>query len=129
MKFITAVSVVTITVLLLKQVHAPPPVGRGYVYIVAEIDPRTSTRTGFYKVGATGNANPDVTRSSLNTGNPRRLEVILFNPVSATREAKATVLEAIAQWSVQFGGGREWYHVPPAQWNVFIDTFEANIEP
>ena len=51
------------------------------------------THTGFYKVGATGNANPDVTRSSLNTGSPRRLEVMLFNPVSATQEAKTKFLK------------------------------------
>ena len=99
MQFTTAaVLVYTATVILLQQAYATlPPEGSGFVYVVAELDPDSETvlHTGYYKIGATGMGVPSIIRGQLNVGNPRRLEVIEFTKVKASREAKADVQEAV----------------------------------
>lgn len=121
---LTAVAVIIAVSLIANfgQVCAPPPVGHGFIYVAAETAPGGAL-TRYFKVGGTGNGNQNRRRSSLNTGNPRHLQMIYFTPVGATRAAETAVHNALAAWHVNLGGGREWYFVPPAQWINFSTAF------
>lgn len=126
----TAVIVLTAVwlIAIFGQVYAPPPVGPGFVYVAAETAPDGITFTRYFKVGGTGDANQNTRRSSLNTGNPRHLQMIYFTPVGATQAAETAVHNALAAWSVNFGGGREWYYVPPAQWPNFSNAYTNAVQ-
>ena len=105
-------------------VHAPPPVGPGYVYLALELNPHGGI-TGYFKVGGTGDPNPNTRRSNLNTGNPRRLEILEMFPVRATQAAENAAHAALARWHVNNGGGTEWFYVPPTQIQAFIRVYQA----
>lgn len=125
---IAPVVTVTITILLLQQVYAGlPPKGYGFVYIIAELgaDNDPIIPTGYYKIGATGMGVPSIVRSQLNAGNPRRLEMVEFTRVSATREAKANVQEAVVEWKIS--RGKDWYYVPIDQAVDFLEAFEGAV--
>ena len=127
MRFITAVVLVSAaTVLFLQQAYAIlPPEDFGFIYVVTELDPDSETEayTGYYKIGATGMGVPSIIRGQLNVGNPRRLEVIEFTKVKATREAKAKVQEAVQGWKLS--RGKDWYYVPGAQFDEFINAYKS----
>ena len=117
-----AVVIVTLSLIaIFGQVYAPPPIGRGHIYIAAEGNP-VHGYTGFYKVGGTGMTR-NRRRSRLNTGNPRRLTMLDFTEVEQTRNTERAIHDALDHWRVNYGGGREWYRVPPNQWNDFIQTY------
>ena len=107
------------------QVYAPAPIGRGHVYIAGERDPRGGY-TGFYKVGGTG-MTKNLRRSTLNTGNPRQLHMLVFTRVARTRDTERAIRSSLARWRVYYGGGREWFHVPRNQWNTFYSTYRNAI--
>ena len=109
-------------------VHAPPPVGPGYVYLALELNPHGGL-TNYFKVGGTGDPNPNNKRSKLNTGNPRHLEILEMFPVHATQAAENAAHAALAHWHVKNGGGREWHYVPPAQLDDFINVYLAATHP
>ena len=56
--------------------------------------------------------------------------LILFNfQVTRTRDAKTAALNQLRQlWGVNLGGGREWFHVTPNQWNNFLGVFQGAIQ-
>ena len=122
----TALAVALCTTLLIStfgQVYAPPPVGRGSIYMAGEINPNGIGYTGYFKVGGTGETQKR-RRSKLNTGNPRKIKMVDFTKVDKTRATEKAVHDALAPWSVSLGGGKEWYYVSiPEDLGSFVHEY------
>ena len=103
--------------------------GPGFVYIAAERNTNNNGDTGYFKVGGAAlNVHQNRKRTKLNTGNPRRLVMRYYVPVSQTRAAEAAALNALQQWAANLGGGREWFYVIPNEWNNFLAAFQGTIQ-
>lgn len=85
--------------------------GPGYVYILQEQVPPTT----FYVIGSS--RDPSQERSNLQKGNPRPLYFYGRPPthvfaVTNMKDAEAAARSANMQYSVDLGGGTEWFQVP-----------------
>ena len=125
---LTVIFLTFLALYLCERVYAPPPpVGRGYVYVIGETVNGLFT-TRYFKVGGTGEGNPNTRRGNLNTGNPRHLEVVYYVPVTRTQDAENAAKLALQGWGVNQGGGTEWFYVPANQWQQFSNTFTNAIQ-
>ena len=118
---------ITSLISMLGQVYAPAPIGPGSIYVAGERNPNGVGYTGYFKVGGTGETQ-NRRRTKLNTGNPRRIRMLDFTAVAQTRATETAVHNALAPWSVNLGGGREWFFVNiQNDWNNFVNTYRNAI--
>ena len=99
----------------------------GYVYVIQEsID---GEATGYYKVGMTGE--PYKRLSDLRTGNVRRLGFTRTDEVTDMRSAEGAAQKALTKerYSVDLGGGKEWFFADHRREQAFYKIFDKEVAP
>ncbi len=94
----------------------------GNVYMLEE--KINGKATGYYKVGKAVESNFKKRMSDLQTGNVRPLnekkKVLVQDYTAAERKAQ----EKLSEYSVDLGGGKEWFKVKNGELETFIAGFE-----
>ena len=99
----------------------------GCVYLVLEVNDPNGPHN--YKVGQSGG--PDTRLSTLQTGNPRKLEFVSSCKiqVSDMSAAEKAAKVALLPYKCNLGGGIEWYTAQPGQDAALKMTFENAVAP
>ena len=97
----------------------------GYVYVIQESE--SGNATGYYKVGMT--VDPKKRMSDLQTGNVRPLGFTRTVQVTDMRGAEAAAHKALETYSVNLGGGKEWFYANSSQESEFYNAFDKAVAP
>ena len=97
----------------------------GYVYVIQESV--SGQATGYYKVGMS--VDPNKRLSDLRTGNVRPLGFTRTVVVSDMRSAEAAAHKALKTYSVNLGGGKEWFFANSSQESAFYHAFDNAVAP
>lgn len=114
-----------ICAIVLEQANARCTNVGGHIYIIQER--QTNGAAGiYYKVGGVeGNSDQvDRRRGQLQTGNPRQLVVKERYAVHSCRDGESAAHNAVRTYSVNYGGGTEWYRVNSDNYNNFKNSIE-----
>ena len=79
----------------------------GYVYVIKEVRPPGDNGPQLYKFGQS--ENPETRRNNLQTGNARRLEILIMKQVSDMATAEGKLKSVFEPYKCQWGGGTEWF--------------------
>ena len=99
----------------------------GYVYVIQESI--EGEATGCYKVGMSGD--PYKRRSDLQTGNVRRLDFTRADEVTDMRSAEDAAQKALTEegYSVDLGGGKEWFFADHRRQQAFYEIYDKEVAP
>ena len=81
----------------------------GTVYLVRQMNQAGTSPSGFYKVGCSKQKPIENRLRDLQTGNPYKLEFLRKVEVNNMKEAEKEVHDALKDYEVSYGGGKEWF--------------------
>lgn len=111
---------------MLKNVQAKCGNVPGYIYIIEERTTGADAGTLYKAGGVEGNSTEvDKHVSDLQTGNSRHLIIRERYSIDNCHDAERDVFAAIKDYSVDFGGGTEWYNV--TNYDKFKDAIKSAI--
>ena len=93
----------------------------GFVYVILE-----TRENVYYKVGRS--TDPDRTRvRNLQTGNVRPLKLECKVKVTDMSDAETAAKKALKDYSVNYGGGTEWFRVEYNKKTAFLNEFRKAV--
>ncbi len=105
---------------------APPLIEAGYVYILMEM--KDGYATGYYQVGSTTDTTKRLSELQVGNVRPLRYTVGHCSPVRDMRRAETAAVCALDRYSIDLGGGAEWFYVNSAKADAFYSTFVQEVD-